>query len=257
MQLSLLARVLWASGFCELLVLLFVLLVRRRWQTFPFFTVYIIFQTVEIVVLYGIYRWSHPRVYFWAYWTGDVLDLLLQLCVVFELTRIVLKPTGTWVRDARKTFILLAIGGTVIAAVVSFGVNPTLPTTLDNWIEKGDLFSAMLNAQLFFAMGLASTWLGLAWRHHVMGISSGWMVWASVNLLTEAAFSHFGPSWHGLVLDDIRILAFQAATIYWIANLWLPEPKERKLSFQMQAYLLGLQRHLGSAVQGTSSFEKR
>ncbi|MGB6133226.1 MAG: hypothetical protein WCC14_15425 [Acidobacteriaceae bacterium] len=257
MQVSFFARLLWAAGFAELLVLVFVLMVRRRWQAFPFFTTYIIFQTVEIVALYGIYRWSRPRVYFWAYWAGDVLDLLLQLCVVFELARIVLKPTGTWVRDARVTFMLLAAGGAVIAAVVSFGINPTLPTTLDNWIEKGDLFSAMLNAQLFFAMGLASTRLGLAWRHHVMGIASGWMLWASVGLLVEAAYSYLGPNWHGVILDNIRILAFQAATIYWIINLWLPEPKERTLSPQMQTYLLGLQQNLAAAVQGISSLEKR
>jgi hypothetical protein len=255
MQLSLLARVLWAAGFCELAALLLVLLLRGRWRAFPFFTTYILFQTMEAVALYSINRWSPPRVYVWAYWTGDLLDLLLQLCVVFELARVVLKPTGSWVRDARRMFFLFGIAGTVVAAVVSFGVNPTLKTTLDNWLEKGDLFSAMLNAQLFFAMGLASTRLGLAWRHHVMGIASGWMLWASVNLLTEAAYSHFGPSWHGLVLDNIRILAFQAATIYWIVNLWLPEPKERTLSPAMQAYLLGLQQHVTVAVQGVSRFD--
>jgi hypothetical protein len=257
MQLSLFARVLWATGFCELLVLLLVLLVRRRWHTFPFFTAYMAFQAMETIVLYSIHRWSGPRVYYRAYWAGCFLDLLLQLSVVFELSRIVLKPTGTWVRDARRMFLLVALAGTLIAAAVSFGVNPTRPTTLDNWIEKGNLFSAMLNAQLFFAMGLASTRLGLAWRHHVMGIATGWMLWASVDLLTEAGYSYLGPSWHGVVLDNIRILTFQAATIYWTINLWLPEPKERTLSPQMQSYLLGLQQHLAVAVQGVSSFEKR
>lgn len=257
MQLSLLARVLWASGFCELLVLLFVLLVRRRWHTFPFFTSYIVFQTLETVALYSIHRWSRGRVYFWAYWIGALLDLFLQLCVVFELTRIVLKPTGTWVRDARKMFFLLGITGAVIAAAVSFGVNPTLPSTLDNWIEKGNLFSAMLNAQLFFAMGLTSSRLGLAWRHHVMGIATGWMLWASVGLLVEAAYSYLGPNWHGFVLDNALIVSFQTATIYWIINLWLPEPRERTISPQLQRYLTGLQKHLTVAVQGVSSFEKR
>jgi len=257
MQLSLLARILWATGFGELLALMLVLLARHRWRSFPFFTTYIIFQLVEAVVLYSIHLWADSRTYFWAYWTGDLFDLLLQLAVVFELTRTVLKPTGTWVRDARKMFFLLAVGGTLIAAAASYAINPALPNTLDNWLEKGDLFSAMLNAQLFLAMGLASTRLGLAWRHHVMGIATGWMLWAGVNLFTEAAYSYFGPSWHGIVLDNIRILAFQAATIYWVINLWFPEPKARTLSPEMQSYLLGLQRHLAVAVQGVSNLEKR
>lgn len=257
MQLSYLSQVLWATGFCELLALTFVLLVRRRWQAFPFFTAYIAFQVAETIVLYSIHRWSRPHTYYWAYWAGTVVDLLLQLSVVFELTRTVLRPTGTWVRDARRMFLLLALAATVIAAAVSFAVSPTLPTTLDNWIEKGNLFSAMLNAQLFLAMGLASSRLGLAWRHHVMGIASGWMLWASVDLFVEASYSYLGPDWHGLVLDNVRILAFQAATIYWIVNLWLPEPEARTLSPQMQSYLSGLQQHMAIAVQGISSFEKR
>ena len=257
MRLSLLAEVLWATGFCELLALILVLVVRRRWQSFPFFATYIVFQALETVVLYSIHRWSSSHAYFWAYWAGNILDLALQLCVVFELARIVLKPTGTWVRDARKTFFLLGVAGTLVAAAVSFGVNPTLPTTLDNWIEKGNLFSAMLVAQLFLAMGLASTRLGLAWRHHVMGIASGWMLWASVGLFVEAAYSYGGPNWHGVVLDNVLILAFQAATIYWIVNLWRPEPKARTLSPAMQSYLTGLQQHLEVAVQGVSSLEKR
>src|ERR1700733_7986864 len=115
MQVSLLAEVLWAAGFCELLVLILVLMFRRRWQVFPFFSTYIIFQATEIVVLYGVYRWSSHRAYFWAFWGGSVIDLLLQLFVVYELARIVLKPTGTWVRDARKMFLLLAVAGTLIA----------------------------------------------------------------------------------------------------------------------------------------------
>jgi hypothetical protein len=257
MQLSVLARVLWAAGFCELLALTLVLLLRRRWRTFPFFTAYIAFQTIEIVALYGIHRWGSNHDYFWAYWAGALLDLLLQLSVLFELAQAVLRPTGTWVRDARRMFLLLAIAGTVIAAVVSWGVNPTLPTTLDNWIEKGNLFASMLVAQLLFATSLASSRLGLAWRHHVMGIATGWMLWAAVSLFVEAAYSYFGPNWHGVILDDVRILAFQAATIYWMVIMWLPEPKERTLSPEMQSYLLELQQHLEVAVQGVSNLSQR
>jgi hypothetical protein len=256
MQLTLLAQVLWATGFCELVALLLVLMVRRRWQNFPVFTAYITFQVVEAIVLYGIHHWGSRSAYFWAYWVGVFLDLLLQLSVVFELARIVLRPTGTWVRDARRLFLLMAAAGALVAAAVSFAANPTIPNTLDNWIEKGSLFAAMLNAQLFVAMGLASTRLGLAWRHHVMGIATGWALWAFVGLFVEAAYSYFGASWHGVVLDQIRIVSYQGATIYWIVNLWLPEPQSRILSAEMQSYLSGLQQHATLGVRGVSSLDR-
>jgi hypothetical protein len=257
MELSLLAQVLWATGFCELVALILVLLIRRRWRSFPVFSAYASFQIIETIVLYSVHRFGNHRAYFWAFWIGAAIDLALQIGVVFELAGNVLRPTGTWVRDARRMFLLLAAVGTVVAAAVSYGVNPTIPNTLNNWIEKGNLFAAMLNAQLFVAMGLASTRLGLAWRHHVMGIATGWAVWAVVGLFVEAAYSYFGASWHGVVLDNIRIIAYQAATIYWSINLWLPEPKKRTLSSEMKSYLAGLQQQVKVGVQGVSSMQRR
>lgn len=257
MELSLSARVLWATGFCELVVLVLVLIARRRWRTVPVFSAYISFQVIETIALYCTHRFGSSQAYFWLFWIGAIVDLGLQIAVVFELTGIVLKPTGTWVRDARKMFLLLALAGTVLAAAISYGVNPTVPNSLDNWIEKGNLFAAMLNAQLFVAMGLASTRLGLAWRHHVMGIATGWAVWAVIGLFVEAAFSYFGANWRGVVLDNVRIVAYQIATIYWTINLWLPEPETRTLSSEMQSYLIGLQQHVRLGAQGARSIQRR
>jgi hypothetical protein len=257
MRLSQLAQMLWAAGFAELVALFIVLLVRRRWKVLPVFTGWIGFQVLREVLLYCVYRYGAPTAYAMTYWSAVVIDLGMQIAIVFELAARVLKPTGTWVRDARKMFLVLAAVGTLVAAAAAYGVNPVMPSTLDDWIEKGLLFAAMLNAQLFLAMALASTRLGLAWRHHVMGIATGWTLWAVVGLFVEAASSYFGTSWHGLVLDQLRIIAYQAATIYWAVNLWLPEPQSRTLSPGMQSYLSGLQRRLKLGVQGVSSLDRR
>lgn len=257
MEFGVSARVLWVTGFCELVALILVLIARRRWRTFPAFSAYISFQVIDAIVLYGVYRFGNARVYFWSFWIGSIVDLGLQVAVLFELAGIVLKPTGTWVRDARKMFLLLALAGTVVAVAISYGANPTMPSSLETWVEKGSLFGAMLSAQLFVAMGLASTRFGLAWRHHVMGIATGWAVWAIVGLFVEALYSRFGTDWHGIVLDHVRIVAYQFATIYWTINLWLPEPETRTLSPKMQSYLAGLQQHVRLNAQGVSSMRRR
>jgi hypothetical protein len=257
MQLSLLARVLWAAGFVELAALLVVLVVRRRWRNFPCFTAYVAFQVLETILLYTIHQFGNRSAYFWAYWGCAVVDLSLQISVVFELARIVLKPTGRWVSDARKMFLLLGLVGTLVAAAVAYGVNPTVPDSLDNWIEKGNLFAAMLNAQLFAAMAFASTRLGLAWRHHVMGIATGWALWAVIGMFMEAAYSYLGASWHGVVLDQVRIVAYQIATTYWAINLWLPEPERRRLSGEMQSYLSGLHKQTQLGIQSVSKLDRR
>jgi hypothetical protein len=257
MQLSLLAGVLWAAGFIELAVLLTVVLIRGRWRTFPVFTAWMGFQVVREILLYCIYDFGSHASYAIAYWSTAVIDLGLQITIVFELARIVLKPTGTWVRDARKTFLFLAGAGSLVAVMAAYGVNPAAPKNLSDWIEKGNLFAAMLNAQLFSAMCFASTRLGLVWRHHVMSIATGWAGWAIAGLFVEAAYSYLGANWHGLVLDQVRIVTFQAATIYWVINLWLQEPETRTLSPEMQSYLLALQKQVQVGIQNIGSLDRR
>lgn len=257
MQLTLATQTLWAAGFIELAALFLVLLLRSRWRTFPIFTAWIGFQTLRTILLYAAWHSESHAAYALVYWIAVVLDLGFQIAIVFELTRVVLKPTGTWVHDARKMFLLLALAGTLIAAFAAYGVSPARPNNLGDWVEKGNLFAAMLNAQLFAAMALASTRLGLAWRHHVMAIASGWALWAIVGLFVEAAYSYFGSFWHGVPLDQIRILAYQVVTIYWTINLWLPEPAQRKLSSQMQSYLLGLQKQAQLGAQAVRNIDRR
>jgi hypothetical protein len=259
MQLSLLARVLWATTFCAQVALLLVLITRKRWRVFRFFTLWIVFQVFENVAGFFILS-SHARAvaYNAFYWGAEVIDLALQVCVILEIARIVLKPTGTWVRDALKTFVSLGIAGVLFALALSYIANPRSATSLDAWIERGNLFSAMLSLELFIAMGAASTRLGLVWRNHVMGLAVGWSVWAVVDFFVEGALSYLGPQWwHGMALDQIRIIAFQLVTIYWAIIFWLPEPEERILSPEMKVYLSALHEQVQLSTRRASSLNHR
>lgn len=196
---------------------------------------------------------ANPQTYKLFYWGSETFDLALQVCVVFEMARIVLKPTGNWVRDALKTFLSLSVAGIFFAIILSYIAKPHSPTSLDAWIERGSLFSAMLSLELFIAMAATSTNLGLVWRNHVMGLATGWSVWAIVDFFVEGAYSYLGPHWHGIALDQIRIVALQLVTIYWAIIFWLPEPKERTLSPEMQKYLISLHHDVQLSARRASS----
>ena len=257
MQFTLLARVLWAAGFIEQAALLLVLIGRRRYRSFPVFTAWIGFLVAKTAVLFTLYRVGSPREYAMVYWSGEVLDLLFQIGVIFEICRSVLRPTGTWIRDALRSFLFLAGIGLAVALVLSWFASPNSPNSLGAWIERGNIFSALLCLEVFLAMVAASTRLGLVWRNHVMGVASGWAVWAVVGFFVEAAFSYLGPNWHGIVLDQIRIVTYQLVTIYWIAMFWQNEPAERSISSQMQSYLLELHERIDREVKSLSSIRKQ
>ncbi len=242
MHLSLAARVLWAAGFTEQAALLLVLLSRKRFRAFPIFTSWIAFLVLKTVVLFAVF--GSLKEYYYTYWTGEVLDLLLQVGVIYEICRNVLRPTGTWVRSALRTFLLFGAGGIIVAAGLAWVAHPAMSNSLGTWIERGKLFSSLVSLELFVAMGFSSTRLGLVWRNHVMAIATGWALWAAIEFFEELASAYHGPNYHGIVLDQIRIFSTQAVTVYWCAMFWLDEPAERKLSPAMQMYLSNLQHRL-------------
>jgi hypothetical protein len=254
MHLSLLARVLWATTCCAQVALLLVLVVQKRWKVFHFFTAWVVFQVIQnIVGFFIVFDHASTSIYASFYWGSEVIDFALQVCVILEIARIVLKPTGTWVRDALKTFISLAVVGVFIALALSYIANPHSPTSLDAWIERGNLFSAMLSLELFIAMGAASTRLGLVWRNHVMGLAVGWSIWAIADFFIEGTLSYLGPKWHGIELDQVRIIISQAVIIFWAIIFWLPEPEERTLSPEMRVYLSTLHEQVQLSARRASS----
>ena len=58
MNFSIIQNVLWAASFAANVALLFVLVLKKRTQEFPVFTVWIGFLTAEMAVLFLIYRWG-------------------------------------------------------------------------------------------------------------------------------------------------------------------------------------------------------
>jgi hypothetical protein len=257
MRLSVSATLLWAASFVGQVALFAILTVKRRWNTFPIFTVWITFDVLETILLYLAFHYGTRSQYALAYWGCAVIGLILQIAVIFEICRIVLKPTGTWVRDALIRFLIFSVVGVVVAVGLALLASPKTPAGLESWIEKGNLFASLVNLELLGAMAWSSSHLGLLWRHHVVGLVTGWAIWAIVGVFVEAAYSYLGPNWHGIVLDQIRIIAYIVATIYWAIIFWFPEPEERKLSADMRTYLSGLHQRVQLTSEAVGSYKKR
>ncbi|WP_158748039.1 hypothetical protein [Acidobacterium sp. S8] len=256
MDLSVLDRILWAAGFAGNTVLLFVLLSRKRWKSFPVFTAWIGFNSLRTVALFFIYRYGSDRSYTSAYWSASCIDLAVQLGIIFEIARNVLKPGGLWIQDAKKMFSLLAVVGAAVAAVIAYFIKPTFTIPIGFWIEKGNLFSSMLIVELVVSMMFASSYLGLVKNNHVMRIGEGLAAWAAVALLSEGGYSHFVGRWQGKALDYFRTFTYLFVTIYWIISLWRPEPERRTLAPNMQAYLDNLHQQLQSELTSIRKIEK-
>jgi hypothetical protein len=237
-------NVLWAAGFVGHVALLFVLLFRSRWRTFPIFSAMIAYQAAVTTVLFLIYRFGTRHGYSVAYWTAAGGDFIFQIAIIFEIARQVLRPTGTWVTDARKSFLLWSGLGVFVALAVSLFARPNASSTLSLLEIREILFTSMLTCEVFLAMIFAANRLGLQWRSHVISLAQGLTVWALVALASSAAHIALGWNRDFIVFDHIRMSCYLGALLFWIVAFWLPERERAPLSPDMNKYLIALHRRV-------------
>ena len=244
MNLSVLDFVLWVASFLGSATLFSILIYRRRWREFPVFTTLIGYGTVLPSALYLIYLLCSNTWYKRIYWTYSLLDFLLQLGVIWEIARIVLRPTGTWVRDARKQFILWGAAGILLAAALPWLVTPPAASLLHRWEVRGNLFTSLVICELIAVVTRTSKSLGLGWRNHVMALGNGWTAWAVVAILVDGLHSYFGAERFFRELEYVRMFTYLVVLGYWMVQFWLDEPVRQPISPQLHAYILDLHRRI-------------
>lgn len=234
----------WASGLLGHIALLFVLFGRRRAAMFPFFTTLITLNIVKSVVLFLVAHFESKHSYRVAYTSFASVDLVLQLCVVYELASHVFRPMGRWAPDIRKSFFILLVISVVLAAGLT--CLPTVPakTWLGAVLNRGNLFSSALLCELFVGMIALSVTVNLPWKTHVARISQGLGSYSLLGLITEAGHSTFGMERSSRIASDlttVRLMTYLACLAYWIVTLWAEAPAPKELPEEMRRQLFTLQ----------------
>jgi hypothetical protein len=244
MHLSALDKFWWAAGFLSTVALVAVLLVRRRWREFPVLTVWFAFLAARTITLFLLYNSHSVHAYRQVYLACLWLDFALQLGVAVEIARIVLRPTGTWVQDARARFVIAGVAGAVIAGVLAWWVSPPASTVSLIWRIRGNLFTSLVICELFVVMSLTANRLGLGWRNHVMAVGEGLTAWTSIMVVTTALQSLLGTQHFYADLDYVRDLAYFGAAFWMAVQLWSAEPERQPISSDLQEYILALHRRV-------------
>lgn len=248
MKLSALDWVLWVSCFIGNIALFSTLIYRRRCKGFPIFTMFIGFGIALTVALFSIYANDSRLWYARVYYTGDIFEFALQLGVIWEVARIVMRPTGSWLRDARKQFILVGTTGILLAAALAWMLSPRASTLLVRLERRSDLFTDLVFCELFILMLLTAKNLGLGYRNHVFALVNGWSGWVIVAILVDLAQSYLGTPPFLHAFDNMKGFAYLAALVYWIIQFWADEPPRQPLPPEFEAYLLALHERIKKDV---------
>lgn len=239
MHFSRLALAFWADSLVINSAVVTVLFLRARFRQFPLLTALFAQYIVRTLVLFYAYMHQARLLYRDTYYCFLVFDYLLQLAVILEIAGVVLRPTGTWVRDARAMFAGIGLSGAVVAVAISFWITPPVQSGWQLWPLRANLFTSLLTCELFVAMSFTANRLGLGWRNHVMAVAQGLTFWNVVMVVTTCLQSYFGAA-HFVGLDQIRGVAYAAGVLYIIVQLWRPEPERRPIDPELRRYILAL-----------------
>ena len=232
--------VLWAACSCGEAALTAVLFRKRRWREYPAFTSVIALQILTTAVLLPLLLLHDSTWYGRVYRVFSLLDVVLQFAIVVESARIVLRPTGTWVRDARRQFLLSAIAGTLLALFLACTVVPPAPTRFESFNLRANLFTSLLICELFIAVTIASNRLGLGWRNHVMAIGQGFIGWSIVATVIDSLHTYYGATRLSASLESVQSCTYLAVLCYWSVQLWKEEPERQPISPELRKFILAL-----------------
>jgi hypothetical protein len=217
-----------------------VLIIRHRWKEFFVFTVLMGFESLLIPTLSGVVRFGSQSLYEQVYWSSVLIEFLLQLGVIWEIARIVMRPTGTWLSDARKQFILGSAAGLCLAAVLAWMLSPPVSNLREGLESGSSFFTSLVVCELFVVMLLTAKRLGLGLRNHVFALVTGWSGWVMVAMAVDLLHGYLGTHFYYDALDNLRKTAYLAALLYWIVQFWREEPTRKELPAEFSAYILAL-----------------
>jgi hypothetical protein len=215
-------NVLWLTGFALNLGLLCVLLHKRRFQRFPWFTLLIAQDAVQTIVLFGVHR--YPRINFYTYWGFEALDALLRLLVLYEVARLLLAQFGMSISGVARRYwsVIVVLVGVLLAFEWLTPSSPHLPVMLALRISQ---MSSLCVGGVTSLLILATFFFGLRFRIHAQAVLYGLALYMFGKLWVHTLLLLLGNLQQWSALEVSLKPVYHLTLLIWIACLWFEEPE--------------------------------
>ena len=213
----------WLIGFFGYVVLMSVLVLRKRYSTFPWFTFLLAQEIAQTIVLFTVHHFSGPKVYSFTYWTFELLEAVVRVGVLFELARI----TARLLRENASDRLRALMNAIVIASAICAGLVLGMHVSGSLLVVTGvkiSLCSSIFSGLLILSFVLTTFFEGIRSRIHSQALAYGMFFYFSGKLVAELGLVFGGTGmWFRLggYTQPVYILCLFA----WSAILWFDEPK--------------------------------
>jgi len=233
--------ILWISGGVGYLLLAAVLIFKKRYRAFPWFSALLIAEILQSVILTTVCSPHHTLRYFYAYWVGEMLNAVLLAAVIFEVARKFSRDVGLTesglLRDLR--IIAWVVPTLASIAVIFFRFLPDLHHELANLAFKIDTVCAIMMLGLVGTVSLSMYFYGVRFKVHGAAITYGLLIYAIGRVLVFLAALNTADVYLWLEFERWLKPVYILTLFVWCITFWFDDP-ERKLSGEVEKILSNL-----------------
>ena len=202
----------WAQPILQSAVLA-ILWRRNLHKTFPVFFVFLLAQVVNFAVIYPLWLFGYPKMYFVLFWLGEAVNAVVGFKVIHEIFLDVFRPYHT-LKDLgtllfRWAGVVMLLVSVVVAFSNSFDQSPLIHavTTLERSVR-------IVQLGLILFLVLFSRFLGVSRKQISFGISLGFGLFAGMDLMMYALNS--GGFVKQGTFNLINMSAYNLAILVWL-----------------------------------------
>lgn len=186
---------------------------RKLHKQFPVFFVFLLMQVANFAIIYPLYHTGNYNLYFGPFWVGEAINAILGFKVIHEVFLDVFRPYHTLKDLGTLLFkwagVVMLLVSVVVAFSNSFDQSPLVHavTTLQRSVR-------IVQVGLILFLLLFSRFLGASWKQVSFGISLGFGLLASVELVLMALNSGGFVRQH--ILNEINMVTYILAIFVWL-----------------------------------------
>jgi hypothetical protein len=223
--------------------LAFTLIRRGLARVYPVFLLYMLLNLIEDPVGWALQ--GSDQLYLRYYFVVTILDYVLQLLILFEIGRNVIRPSK---RSIPFPVAPVAIVGVLLCALIAASFSPQVQLIgLGHTREiliRVSLLLAILKILLFVTLAVFAQVLGIGWKSHVLQLASGFAFYGAVSLMVQLSSTRVtGVDESSYIIHLTRLAQIQSAAynftlVFWIWAFSRNEAQRKDFTPQMQEVLV-------------------
>ena len=223
----------WIGGLILQVLLAGVVLAKKTWQKYPFFSAYVFFNLIETVVLYSVFRMT--KVYLYTFLICEAIGIILGLAIVREIFTNVFSSHPALRKLATMIFRVVVMALAILGCAVIYAQSGDA-IGVSHAILLAERATRIVEVGLIMFLFLSSSAFGLHWRQNVFGISLGLGMFAAIELITVTLIGHVNPA-IAQIFNVARSFSFYISLLIWVGYLVAPEPMTSSVEIPKRAQL--------------------